>query len=154
MSSKCHLTTPAKAQEDTAQLDWSHGQVSKVNLSIKSPGIFFSTTVGDLGVIQDNELTLSENMRNVCHTCFYHLRQIRSVRRSLTTKAAYPDACIHLHKSRVLQRYLCGLNHIVHYSVVLCSKCCSSPDRRHTDVPTYVWLYWEGTALGAYATRH
>lgn len=113
MSSKCHLTTPAKAQEDTAHLDWSHGQVSKVNLSIKSPGIFFSTTVGDLGVIQDNELTLSENMRNVCHTCFYHLRQIRSVRRSLTTKAAYPDACIHLHKSRVLQRYLCGLNRIV-----------------------------------------
>ena len=36
----------------------------------------------------DQELTFSEQVRNVCRTCFYHLRQIRSVRRSLTTKAA------------------------------------------------------------------
>ena len=33
-------------------------------------------------------MNFSEHVRNVCRTCFYHLRQIRSVRRSLTTKAA------------------------------------------------------------------
>ena len=69
----------------------TRGQLSKVDLSYLQhlfPGVSFSTTVRDLGVTLDQELTFSEHVRNVCRTCFYHLRQIRSVRRSLTTKAA------------------------------------------------------------------
>ena len=70
----------------------------------------FSTTVRDLGVTLDQELTFSEHVRNVCRTCFYHLCQIRSKHRSLTTKAATTL----MHQSRLWQCYLCGLNPIVH----------------------------------------
>src|SRR6218665_802805 len=62
----------------------------KIDLSIlleRFPGVLFSTTVQDLGVTLDQELTLSRHVGSVCRSCFYHLRQIRSVRRSLTFKA-------------------------------------------------------------------
>src|SRR6218665_3424060 len=52
------------------------------------PGVLFSTTVQDLGVTLDQEPTLSRHVGSVCRSCFYHLRQIRSVPRSLTSKAA------------------------------------------------------------------
>src|SRR6218665_3304926 len=48
----------------------------------------FSTTVRDLGLTLDQELTLSRHVGSVCRSCFCHLRQIRSIRRSLTFKAA------------------------------------------------------------------
>src|SRR6218665_2697183 len=75
------------------QFIWVGGrvQLSKIDLSIlleRFPGVLFSTTVRDLGVTLDQELTLSQNVGRVCRSCFYHLRQIRSVRRSLTFKAA------------------------------------------------------------------
>jgi len=41
----------------------------------------------DLGVIIDGELTMERHVRNVVCSCFYHLRQLRSVRRSLTVEA-------------------------------------------------------------------
>src|SRR6218665_2979688 len=65
-----------------------HVQLSKIYLSIllqRFPGVLFSTTVRDLGVTLDQELTLSPHVGSVCRSCFYHLRQIRSVRRSLTS---------------------------------------------------------------------
>src|SRR6218665_2451191 len=52
------------------------------------PGVLFSTTVQDLGVTLDQEPTLSRHVGSVCRSCFYHLRHIRSVPRSLTSKAA------------------------------------------------------------------
>src|SRR6218665_2339793 len=75
------------------QFIWVGGrvQLSKIDLSIlleRFPGVLFSTTVRDLGVTLDQELTLSRHVGCVCRSCFYHLRQIRSVRRSLTFKAA------------------------------------------------------------------
>src|SRR6218665_1038938 len=75
------------------QFIWVGGcvQLSKSDLSIlleRFPGVLFSTTVRDLGVTLDQELTLSRHVGSVCRSCFYHLRQIRSVRRSLTFKAA------------------------------------------------------------------
>src|SRR6218665_1119114 len=75
------------------QFIWVGGrvQLSKIGLSIlleRFPGVLFSTTVRDLGVTLDQEVTLSRHVGSVCRSCFYHLRQIRSVRRSLTFKAA------------------------------------------------------------------
>src|SRR5688572_33272016 len=120
----------------------TRGQLSKIDLSYLQhhfPGISFSTTVRDLGVILDQELTFSEHVRNVCRTCFYHLRQIRSVRRSLTSKAA--TTLMHafiMHQSRLWRCYLCGLNPIAHKSVAICAKCRGSADRRHTKVRAYI----------------
>src|SRR6218665_2071565 len=75
------------------QFIWVGGcvQLSKIDLSIllePFPGVLFSTTVRDLVVTLEHELTLSRHVGSVCRSCFYRLRQIRSVRRSLTFKAA------------------------------------------------------------------
>src|SRR6218665_878451 len=45
-----------------------------------------STTVWDLSVTLDQNLILSEHVRNVCCMCFYHLHHIQSACSSLTTK--------------------------------------------------------------------
>ena len=47
-----------------------------------------STQVRTLGVILDNELTMLPHANSVVRGCFYHLRQLRSIRSSLTDSAA------------------------------------------------------------------
>lgn len=44
-----------------------------------------STEVTCLGVVFDSELTFSAHVKSLVSRCFYHLRQLRTVRRSLTT---------------------------------------------------------------------
>ena len=48
-----------------------------------------ATHVRDLGVMIDNDLSLQVHINHVTRTCFYHLRQLRVVRRSLTTDTAH-----------------------------------------------------------------
>lgn len=50
-------------------------------------GTSLSTTVRDLGVTLDQELTFTEHVGKVCRTWFCHLRQIRAIRRSLTRQS-------------------------------------------------------------------
>ena len=45
--------------------------------------------VRDLGVLIDSNMTLSNHVNNVDGICFYQLRQLRIIRRSLTTDAAH-----------------------------------------------------------------
>ena len=45
--------------------------------------------VRDLGVLIDSNRTLSNHVNNVTGICFYQLRQLRIIRRSLTTDAAH-----------------------------------------------------------------
>src|SRR3984885_12371641 len=48
----------------------------------------FSSEVRDLGVILDSELTLAPHVIQVCRSCYYQLRQLRVIARSLTFKAS------------------------------------------------------------------
>ena len=45
--------------------------------------------VWDLGVLIDSNMTLSNHVNNVAGICFYQLRQLRIIHRSLTTDAAH-----------------------------------------------------------------
>ena len=45
--------------------------------------------VRDLGVLIDSNMTLLSHVNNVAGICFYQLRQLRIIRRSLTTEAAH-----------------------------------------------------------------
>ena len=45
--------------------------------------------VRDLGVLIDSNMTLSNHVNNMAGICFYQLRQLRIIRRSLTTDAAH-----------------------------------------------------------------
>jgi len=48
-----------------------------------------SQSVRDLGVIADSDLSLSVHVSHITSVCFYYLRQLRLVRRSLTMDAAH-----------------------------------------------------------------
>ena len=45
--------------------------------------------VRNLGVMVDGQLTMANHISHLTRTCFYHLRQLRVVRRSLTTDTAH-----------------------------------------------------------------
>jgi len=65
-------------------------QMAKVAVSplqVKDQLITPLDKVRDLGVIIDGELSMDQHIRNVVRGCFYQLRQLRSVRRSLTIDA-------------------------------------------------------------------
>jgi len=46
-------------------------------------------SVRDLGVIVDSDLSLSTHVSRITSVCFYYMRQLRLVRRSLTMDAAH-----------------------------------------------------------------
>ena len=56
-----------------------------------------SESVKDLGVLIDNEMTLTTHVNHLVGVCFFYLQQIRIIRRSLTTDTARLVALIHVH---------------------------------------------------------
>ena len=69
----------------------SRQQLAKLNLidlSTEFPSYTFSTSVRDLGILLDQELTFAPHLHRLSRDCFYQLRQLRTVARSLSTGAA------------------------------------------------------------------
>src|SRR6218665_3594954 len=58
------------------------------SLSAEFPIFLFSTSVRDLGVILDQELSFAEHITALTRSCYYHLRQLRVVSRSLSSSSA------------------------------------------------------------------
>ena len=58
------------------------------SLSAEFPDITFLTKVRNLGVILDQELSFAPHIASLTRSCYYALRQLRVVSRSLTTKTA------------------------------------------------------------------
>ena len=56
-------------------------------LSIGGAAVPPVDTARDLGVTLDAQLTLDKHVDSVVRSCFYQLRQLRSIRRSLTGDA-------------------------------------------------------------------
>ena len=48
-----------------------------------------SLTVRDLGVIVDPAISLVDHVNRLTRTCFFHIRQLRSIRRSLTIHSCH-----------------------------------------------------------------
>ena len=61
--------------------------VRNVQLIVDGAPVTASDTVRDLGVTLDSQLTMKKHVDNVVRSCFYQLRQLRSVRRSMPTDA-------------------------------------------------------------------
>ena len=78
---------------DKTQVIWigSRQQLAKVDIKefqLLSANILFSTTVSNLGVHLDSRLTMQDHVAAMCRSCFFQLRQLRTIRSSLTTDAA------------------------------------------------------------------
>jgi len=57
-------------------------------IELEAATLSVATEVTCFGVIFDNELTFTKHVTSVVRRCFCHLRQLRTVRKSLTTEAA------------------------------------------------------------------
>src|SRR6218665_3821496 len=66
-------------------------QLAKLNLddlANKFPSYTFSAAARDLGALLDQELTFAPRLHRLSRDCYYQLRQLRTVARSLTASAA------------------------------------------------------------------
>ena len=89
MSSNRLLLNPSKTE--LIWLGTSHRLLHCEGLSMTVCGadVRLVECVRDLGVLIDSNMTLSNHVNNVAGICFYQLRQLRIIRRSLTTDAAH-----------------------------------------------------------------
>jgi len=61
--------------------------LDKINICVVpviSAHVTVSDTVRDLGVTLDGRLTMADHVAAVCRSCYYQLRQLRSVAQSLS----------------------------------------------------------------------
>jgi hypothetical protein len=82
-----------KMNTDKTQIIWlgSRQQLEKVSVSsfqLHSTVVPVSPTVVDLGVRIDEQLSMSAQVTHLTQSCFYQLRQLRAIRKFLTTDAA------------------------------------------------------------------
>ena len=82
-----------KLNTDKTQVIWLGGrqQLEKVkvtDIQLQSTNVTAAPMVVDLGVRIDNQLTMSAHVAHLAQSCFYQLRQLRVIRRFLTTDAA------------------------------------------------------------------
>ena len=107
-----------RLNEDKTQFIWlgTPHQLSEVQcqkISLRGVDIQISTEVTCLGVLLDSRLTFAPHVRRLSGKCFYHLRQLKTVRRSLTE-----DAATSLVHAFVTQRQRLRLEHDVSYTSV------------------------------------
>ena len=81
-----------KLNSDKTQFMWlgSKQQLAKIeteSMQIGEHCIKFSTSAKNLGVTFDPELKMDLHVNNMTRSCFFQLRQLRSIRRSLTMEA-------------------------------------------------------------------
>ena len=82
-----------KLNADKTQFIWlgSRQQLLKVeidSIQLGSDSVSLKSSVNNLGVIFDSQLSMRDHVRHVCCSCFYQLRQLCVVRRSLTFEAS------------------------------------------------------------------
>ena len=75
-----------KLNEDKTQVIWL-GKLTENTLTLPNATVQFSTVVNDLGVQTDSQLSMSNHIAKLSRSCFFHLRQLRLIRQSLTPEA-------------------------------------------------------------------
>src|SRR5664279_2705787 len=82
-----------KLNTEKTQVVWigTRQQLEKFNIreiQLSTSTVLFSSAVSNLGVTVDNRLTMSDHIASLCRSCTFQLRQIRTIRQSITTDAA------------------------------------------------------------------
>ena len=81
-----------KMNAEKTQVIWlgTRQQLAKVDIAdpqLLSTSVYISTTTVDLGFTLDSALTMSNHVAAVCRSCFFQLRQLRAVWKSLSREA-------------------------------------------------------------------
>jgi Reverse transcriptase (RNA-dependent DNA polymerase) len=88
MSSNRLRLNPTKTQYIWFGTSRQLSKISMESLGVEFPWATFSSHVRDLGVTLDQELSFTKHINLLCRECYYQLRQLRVVSRSLTSDAA------------------------------------------------------------------
>ena len=99
-----------KINEDKTQVMWlgTRYQICKVTaqtLTLPNATVQFSTVVNDVGILINSELTMANHIAALNRSCFLHMRQLRSIRHSLTSKAMLT----------LIQAFVSNLHHWLHH---------------------------------------
>src|SRR5688572_31441537 len=81
-----------RLNSDKTQFIWLGGraQLAKIDMEFLRttfPDVHYSVSVRDLRVSLDPVLSFSDHVNRISRTCLYHLRQIRTIRHSLSPHA-------------------------------------------------------------------
>ena len=87
MSSNRLKLNPSKTQYIWFGTRVQLAKIDKQELLRQFPGVVFHSSVVDLGVIIDEELKMDLHVGSMVRSCFYQLRQIRTIRQSLSDNA-------------------------------------------------------------------
>jgi len=83
-----------KLNEDKTRVIWlgtcqqlQRNEVTAHVLTLPNATVQLSTAVNDLSVLLDSQLTMADHVAALCRSCFFQLRQLRSIKQSLTLEA-------------------------------------------------------------------
>jgi len=81
-----------KLNEEKTQIIWlgTRQQLNKLSaqaLTIPNATVQFSTAVKDLDVVLDSQLTIANHVAAFSRSCFFYIRQLKSIKQSLTPEA-------------------------------------------------------------------
>ena len=80
------------------------------------------------GIFFDSKLDLKLHISNICRTCYFQLRQLRTVRRSLQREILKTlFTCLCLLPVGLLQLSVCRSAHLRHSSTTVGTECCCMP---------------------------
>ena len=126
-----------KLNLDKTQLIWLGKMQRLATLDITPVRLHESTvskpfiSVRNLGVILDSELSMSENVSSVTRTYFHHLRQMRFVRRLLTSSCAKMPVHVFVSSRVDLMQLLAVRRHRSSHSQVASGhECCCTLNLR------------------------
>src|SRR5688572_10054467 len=93
------MNTNTHTYEHKHTHEHTHTQLSKLHFQLlteKFPTYTYSSSVRDLGVTLDSSLTFTEHISNLTRSCFFQLRRLRAIRRSVFTTIGHAFICSRL----------------------------------------------------------
>jgi hypothetical protein len=93
-----------------------------------------ATVVRDLGVLFDQELSMTQHIARVTSSCFYQLRRLRQIRRPVTRRSA--GSLVRSTEARLRQLSSCRSAKVSHLAAATRSECSSEAGSRLTDERT------------------
>ena len=115
---------------EKTQVIWlgTRQKLAKVDINVlqlSSAKVLTTTAVVDLGLTIDSRLTMSDHIAAVRRSCFFQLRQLQAVRRSLTTETTKVliHAFVHEWSPRLLQQPACWRGQRPYTAIAVSSEC-------------------------------
>ena len=100
-----------------------------LTLHVSNDVIDSVSSVRDLGVLLDNEISMKPHISKTASVCYFYLRRLKTVRRILGMRTTASFGHCFCHKSSgLLQFCTCGTAEVEHCAIATCTECCCETD--------------------------